>query len=186
MSVITLSKRPFRFFSQPLRRGGRCASVALAALLSACSNIDCPLDNVVHMQCNLYDADTEKPLDLAQELTVTPAGRDTVLLNRASAIRSFLLPLKESGRSDTLLLRFADASGLATVDTLFVEHEPKPHFESLDCPASVFHIITQARASNDSQTLTPLTVDSVSVVRKQVNYDDIENLRLFLRTPAVR
>ena len=27
--------------------------------LTACSNIDCPLDNVVLMQCNLYTVETQ-------------------------------------------------------------------------------------------------------------------------------
>lgn len=80
--------------------------LCVVVLLSACSNIDCPLDNVVSMQCNLYAAETKSPMTLYDELSVTPAGRDTVLLNKATEISSFLLPLKESGTRDTLLLHF--------------------------------------------------------------------------------
>ena len=54
----------------------------VVALLAACSNIDCPLDNVVSMQCNLYAAETKSPMTLHDELSVTPAGSDTVLLNK--------------------------------------------------------------------------------------------------------
>lgn len=153
--------------------------------LSACSNIDCPLDNVVSLQCNLYDASTQSTLTLSDVLSVTPAGRDTLLLNQATGIKSFLLPLKEAGTQDTLLLHFANAQGMVQVDTLFVNHTPQPHFESLDCPSSVFHTLNAVRVSAQGSANSAI-VDSVSLVRPIVNYDDIENIRLFIRTSAAK
>lgn len=153
--------------------------------LSACSNIDCPLDNVVSLQCNLYDASTQSALTLSDVLSVTPAGRDTLLLNQATGIKSFLLPLKEAGTQDTLLLHFANAQGAVQVDTLFVNHTPQPHFESLDCPSSVFHTLNAVRVSAQGLANSAI-VDSVSLVRPIVNYDDIENIRLFIRTSAAK
>ena len=134
------------------------------------------------MQCNLYAAETKSPMTLKDELSVTPAGRDTVLLNNATDISSFLLPLKESGVCDTLLLHFSNSSGIDAVDTLFVNHTPQPHFESLDCPSSVFHTITDVRATSHSLGNMPLTIDSVALVRSIVNYDDVENIRIYLRS----
>lgn len=153
--------------------------------LSACSNIDCPLDNVVSLQCNLYDASTQSALTLSDVLSVTPAGRDTLLLNQATGIKSFLLPLKEAGTQDTLLLHFANVQGAVQVDTLFVNHTPQPHFESLDCPSSVFHTLNAVRVSAQGSANSAI-VDSVSLVRPIVNYDDIENIRLFIRTSAAK
>ena len=153
--------------------------------LSACSNIDCPLDNVVSLQCNLYDASTQSALTLSDVLSVTPAGRDTLLLNQATGIKSFLLPLKEAGTQDTLLLHFANAQGAVQVDTLFVNHTPQPHFESLDCPSSGFHTLNSVRVSAQGSANSAI-VDSVSLVRPIVNYDDIENIRLFIRTSAAK
>lgn len=153
--------------------------------LSACSNIDCPLDNVVSLQCNLYDASTQSTLTLSDVLSVTPAGHDTLLLNQATGIKSFLLPLKEAGTQDTLLLHFANAQGAVQVDTLFVNHTPQPHFESLDCPSSVFHTLNAVRVSAQGSANSAI-VDSVSLVRPIVNYDDIENIRLFIRTSAAK
>ena len=153
--------------------------------LSACSNIDCPLDNVVSLQCNLYDASTQSALTLSDVLSVTPAGRDTLLLNQATGIKSFLLPLREAGTQDTLLLHFANAQGAVQVDTLFVNHTPQPHFESLDCPSSVFHTLNAVRVSAQGSANSAI-VDSVSLVRPIVNYDDIENIRLFIRTSAAK
>lgn len=157
----------------------------LGAIITACSNIDCPLDNVVMMQSGLYASETQQSLTLnSATLTVTPANSDSVLLNSASGISSFLLPLKESGESDTLLLHFSNTGGQEAIDTLFVLHTPQPHFESLDCPASVFHTISGVSATTHPLADFPLTVDSVSLVRSIVNYDDIENIRIFLRSTS--
>lgn len=177
-------------------------------LLGACTNIDCPLDNVVMMQCGIYDAETEQPLTLPVEwaLSVKPADRDTILLNRAYGTESFLLPLKEGEEKDTLLFFLAPISydtgntgeeegtqeGEGTEnqpaatsiepDTLFVNHIGTPHFESVDCPASVFHNITEAATKANPKNQLRWTLDRVKLVRTTVNYDDIENLRIYLRT----
>ncbi len=155
-----------------------------AALLAACSNIDCPLDNVVMMQCNLYSSETRSALTLSDTLNIRPAGRDTVLLNRATGISSFLVPLKESDTRDTLLLVLSNTTGQTATDTLFVDHTPQPHFENLDCPASVFHTVHAVSATSHPLSQLPLTIDSVSLVRSTVNYDDIENIRIFLRSTS--
>ncbi len=43
----------------------------LAALLPAgCDGMDCPLDNVVVMQCGLYTSETGEALSLADTLTI--------------------------------------------------------------------------------------------------------------------
>ena len=159
-----------------------CIACVMAAMLSSCSNIDCPLDNVVSMQCNLYSSETKSALTLTEVLSITPAGRDTTLLNMATNISSFLLPLKEAGERDTLLLHLSNAAGQRAVDTLFVSHTPHPHFESLDCPSSVFHTLTSVRATSHPLAEMPLTIDSVALVRSIVNYDDVENVRIFLRS----
>ena len=158
--------------------------LAALCLIGSCSNIDCPLDNVVMMQCNLYSAENRQALSLPVSLTVKPAGRDTILLNQATDIKSFLLPLKDTGGRDTLLLNLTNTAGQEATDTLFVTHTAKPHFESLDCPASVFHTITAVSATHHALSILPLTVDSIALIRSTVNYDDIENIRLFLRSTS--
>lgn len=162
------------------------AGAAFLALAAGCTNIDCPLDNVVVMQCNLYTYETKEALTLSDTLSVVPAGRDTVLLNRAIGVSSFLLPLREGGEKDTLLLHFSNERGQRATDTLFVDHTPQLHFESVDCPASVFHTIHAVRGTSHPLSQLPLTVDSVSLVRPIVNYDDIENVRIYLRSTSSR
>lgn len=160
------------------------AVCAASLFITGCSNINCPLDNVVMMQCNFYESETKRALTLHDVLDVMPANSDTVLINRITQVDHILLPLREGGDLDTLLLQFSNAAEQTATDTLFVSHTRQPHFESVDCPASVFHTITAVRATSHPLSELPLTIDSVSVVRSAVNYDDIENIRIFLRSTS--
>ena len=157
----------------------------LAALLPAgCDGMDCPLDNVVVMQCGLYTSETGEALSLADTLTIRPAGRDTVLVNRAIGTGTLLLPLRSRTGQDTLLFQLKSAAGQEAEDTVFITHSSSVHFEAVDCPASVFHNIESVRWTSHPLAELPLTIDSVSVVRTTVDYDDIENLKIFLRSTA--
>ena len=126
------------------------ASITATILMPSCSNIDCPLDNIVGMTVTLYSSETRQPLTL----------------------------------TDTLLLRFSNDKGQAARDTLFLSHETKPHFENIDCPAAVFHKIQNVRWTSHLLREMPLTIDSVALINPNVNYDDTENLRVYLRATA--
>ena len=152
--------------------------------VTACTEIDCPLDNVVEMGIGLYDAETRQALTLADTLTVRPAGKDTVLLNRAQDISVCYLPLRQGFERDTLLLRFSNTAGQAATDTLFVGHTNSPHFESIDCPASVFHHLTSVAHTLHPLSQMPLTIDSVAIANPTVNYDNIQHLKIYLRSTA--
>ena len=158
--------------------------VSLLIFVSGCSNIECPLDNIVVMTCGLYSADTHEHLKLQETLDVLPLGKDTVLLNCASNITDFMLPLRQAADADTFLLRFTGRTGQVSTDTLIVFHTNTPHYESIECPATVFHTLTDVKWKHQEGTDFPLSIDSVALVRTVVNYDDVENLRIYLRTVA--
>lgn len=150
---------------------------------TACTNLDCPLDNVVVMTCGLYHTGTSDTLMLSDTLTVSTGGmKDTVLLNRATGISDFELQLRQASECDTLQFRFANTSGQSATDTIFLTHINTPHFESVDCPASMFHTLQSVSWTSHSLDDMPLTIDSVAIVRNTVNYEDIENLRIYLRS----
>ena len=151
---------------------------------TACTEVDCPLDNVVEMGIGLYEAETQQALTLADTLTVRPAGKDTILLNRAQNISVCYLPLRQGFERATLLLRFSNAAGQAATDTLFVGHTNAPHVESIDCPASVFHKITSVAHTQHPLSQMPLTIDSVAIANPTVNYDNIQHLKIYLRSTA--
>lgn len=183
--IVTITKLKKRY--NPLFRFASKLSVSVVSLLifvSGCSNIECPLDNIVVMTCGLYSADTHEHLKLQETLDVLPLGKDTVLLNRASDITDFMLPLRQVADADTFLLRFTDRTGKVGTDTLIVSHANIPHYESIECPATVFHTLTDVKWKQQENGDSPLSIDSVALVRTAVNYDDVENLRIYLRSVA--
>ncbi len=169
-----------------LRRLCAVAGLVLSVAFSACTSIDCPLDNVVAMTCGLYRAEDGETLELSDTLTVRAGGlKDTVLLNRAQGVSDFLIPLRQGVERDTLLFDFSNASQQRATDTVYVEHTNQPHFESIDCSTAVFHTVMSVRWTSHALSEMPLTIDSVAIVRQLVDYDDIENLRIYLRSTTI-
>lgn len=150
--------------------------------LCSCQNISCPLENTVALRVALYSGD--EPVTFGDTLSVTATGTDSVLLNRLYRFSTFELPMRattEAAACDTLILRWALAAGeiesalpSRLTDTLYVQHAGRIHFETIDCPAAVFHTL-----STISSTHT--LIDSVAVTSTSVDYETTENLRLYLR-----
>ena len=152
--------------------------------LAACTNIDCPLDNVVTLTSGLYDAEGGGKVELKAQLSVTQTDTSKVLLNRATDLSSFELPLRHNIAEDTLLFHFSDGKFRTAVDTLFLSYTDHPHFESVDCPVVFFHTLQRVCWTSHALAVLPLTIDSVEMVRTTVNYDNIENLKIYLRSTA--
>ena len=157
----------------------------LLVTLGACTNIECPLDNIVVMTGGLYNAEDGKVTTLHDnELSITSADGEYVLLNRVKDISSFEIPLRQGVGNDTLLFWLENSVGQVAVDTLFLQYTDSPHFESLDCPAALFHSLKEARCTSHPLSELPLTLHKVEIVRSLVDYDDVENLKIYLRSTA--
>lgn len=152
----------------------------VACCVSACQNISCPLDNVVMLKVGMYSG--EEKARVLDTLTVTLEGRDSVLVNRLYNFDEVQIPLRQSASgevTDTFLLHWSLAAedesetSVHVIDTITVRHGCTVHFESMDCPSSVFHHVIEA---NCSRGLT----DSVSINNPAVDYEHYENLRLHL------
>lgn len=166
-----------RFISNHLGAAALVASLGL----TACTSINCPLDNIVVWTLTFYDSETEEALKLPAILTVDAEGAGT-LYNMGTSINSMTLPMSMSADADTLYLRWRlTADTPAVTDTLYVAHTNEPHFEAIDCPAAIFHTITDAHLTPHANAYFPIAIDSVSIRRHQVDYNDVENIRLYLR-----
>lgn len=157
--------------------------------MASCTSIDCSLDSVVVWTLSFYDSETDEPLKLPCLLSVDAVGAGT-LYNRGQNIASMELPMSHAAEADTLMLRWGvdmDNGGeempttYEVTDLLTVSHDNYPHFDAIDCPAAVFHTITDTQFKTHSAHEFPLVIDSVSIIRPQVDYNDVENIRLYLR-----
>ena len=141
-----------------------------AAALTACDSIDCTLYNTVSLACSFYSEG--QAVKLTDTLTVSALGTDSILVNSLIGASKLELPLSYSQDADTLVLRiYGEEYDLS--DTLWVEKTNTPHFESPDCPTTMFYQIKSVRH-------TSTFIDSVTITRNLVDYDQTENIRIHL------
>ena len=137
--------------------------VVFLLVLAACSSINCPLNNRVMTVYKLAGDVTP----LADALTISTTrtnGTDSVLLNQAENVDSFSLPVSYNRPQDVLYFQRQNTAGWSLTDTVVIEKQDFPHFESIDCNPSYFHVIK--RVSH-----TRLGIDSIVINKENVNYD---------------
>ena len=113
-------------------------------MLAACSSIDCPLSNRVYATFRLAgEVDTlYDTLTIATMRSIDNPEEDTVLINKLTLCDSLNLPMSYTRGKDTFYFMLQQyGTGLKTIDTVGVEKENLPHFESVDCNPSMFHTI---------------------------------------------
>lgn len=145
--------------------------------LTACSSIDCPVQNVVRTVYTLQKGDMTADTLKGDTLTVFTRrrdGTDTLLLSRITGVSTFALPMGFSNPEDTLYF-YQKLDSTATLDTVWIKKENYPHFESVDCSASFFHTVTDVRH-------THYGLDSIVINKSSVDYDaKTEHFHLYLK-----
>ena len=139
-------------------------------LLAACESYDCTLNNYVGMY-GAFDRDGAA-VEITDTLTITACGTNAVLLNRSVNTSSLNLPLSYWQPEDTLVLTIQGTDYLLR-DTIWVTKTNQVHYESPDCPTTVFHTIQNVRNTNEF-------IKSITVIRSSVNYETTTNLQIHL------
>ena len=152
--------------------------IGVVLALTACSSVDCPLNNVVYAKYKLM-GDVTKLSDVLTITTVRADGKDTILLNQQQNADSFELPMSFGQTVDELCLtRDRQDGSEVRRDTIWIEKTNEPHFESVDCGVNYFHTITGVRHTSH-------TIDSVTVNKRNVNYDaSVSHLYIYFRSEA--
>lgn len=138
------------------------AALMLPALF-ACSSIDCPLNNRVYTKYML-GGDGAPLLTTLTVATTRMDGEDTVLLNSVTAIDSFMLPMSYTNDADTLFFGQVVTDDYVVVDTVYINKDNQPHFESIDCTPSFFHTIQSIEHTTHG-------IDSIMINNANVTYD---------------
>ena len=152
--------------------------IGVVLALTACSSVDCPLNNVVYAKYKLM-CDVTKLSDVLTITTVRADGTDTILLNQQQNADSFELPMSFGQTVDELCLtRDRQDGSEVRRDTIWIEKTNEPHFESVDCGVNYFHTITGVRHTSH-------TIDSVTINKRNVNYDaSVSHLYIYFRKEA--
>lgn len=149
-----------------------------ASLVAACSSIDCPVQNTVSTVYGLYKGDGTADTLRYDTLTIASTrrdGNDTILLNRSVNATGFTLPISSGAATDTLFIELKDTLSAVRRDTLYIDKNDYPHFESVDCSMSHFHTLTGVRWTTNA-------IDSAIITNRNVNYDvSTQHIRLYFK-----
>jgi hypothetical protein len=156
-----------------MRKAVFCLLIFLTALLS-CSSIDCPVETKVQVRYGFYK--TGETVDtLADTLSVWTTrnnGTDTLIFNRAFDRTSIQLPISYQHPEDILYFHFTDSNKVLTVDTVWLQKDDIPHFESIDCAAHYFHTLTAVHSTHHR-------IDTLIINNPSVNYEStVEHIRI--------
>jgi len=150
----------------------------IMTLLLACTSINCPIQNKVTTQYAL-----RKPNGTADSLRYDTLwisirradGQDTLLLNGHNGASTFSMPISHTQPEDVLYVELGDTNNVHHYDTIRILKENIPHFESVDCQAAYFHLLT-------SVLTTHHIIDSVIINNPNVTYDpQTVHLHLYIK-----
>lgn len=139
-------------------------------LLAACESYDCTLYNYVGCYGTFYQDNAA--VSLKDTLTITSGKSGPVLLNRAVNKAKFNVPLSYWQDEDTLVLSVKGEDYLLR-DTIWITKSNQVHYESPDCPTTLFHDIQGVRSTHEF-------IQEINIIRSSVNYDQTDNLQIHL------
>ena len=143
--------------------------LAVMLLQWACSSIDCPVDNTVaaNFAVMAFDGTSEVADTLKDTLNVwahRQNGKDTLLLNKGTNVKSFSLQMSYKQPVDVMVFQVTDTLNQVVTDTVWVSKDDQPHFESVDCSPRYFHYLTAVRSTHQR-------IDTIMINNPSVTYD---------------
>lgn len=151
-------------------RRGLLYIASIVLLLAACESYDCTLYNHVGCYGAFYQDSASVSFD--DTLTITAGKSGPVLLNKSVGTSRIDLPMSYWQDEDTLVLT-VKGMGYLFQDTIWISKSNQVHYESPDCPTTLFHTIQGVRSTHEF-------IDSINVIRSSVNYEQTNNLEIHL------
>ncbi len=160
-------------------------AVIVAAGVSSCESVSCPLNNTVESVYTFYASSRDasgtlvdgQAISVGDTLTVKAVvqGRDTTLVNRVYNKSGISLPVSYYADVDTLVFSFTDTDGLTATDTVWMSKQSRHHFDDPSCPVHMFHNVTAVSCTHQ-------VMDTIVVVNAQIDYDGLENFQIYFYT----
>lgn len=143
----------------------------MLVVLTACTSIDCPLNNLVKVNL-IMKGESETIPDTIFITAIRTTGNDTIF-NSGVNISSLAVPVSYTQEEDLLQITLNDTLGNTYKDTLTIRKTNQIHFEAVDCPPNYFHTLTGI-------TTTRHAIDSVVIKNPNIDYDSSkENIYIY-------
>ena len=146
-----------------------------AILLGSCdAGYECGIEKTSYNRIKFYNIDSnniESEYQFPDILTVSLLvnGKDSIVINHLANASSLQLPMSYTNSCDTVVFSYENNA----TDTLFVKHENIPYFISMECGLAMYHRLQDV-------THTKAFIDSVAIINDYVNFDNNENIKLYL------
>lgn len=149
-------------------------TAVLLFLIAGCdSGYDCSIENTAYNRIGFYNAENgiDEKYEFPDVLNVSMMinGRDSTVVNHITNASELQLPMSYVYECDTILFSYKNNA----TDTLYVKHENIPYFVSMECGTAMYHRIQEIEH-------TTAFIDSVVIVNNYINYDNNENVKLYL------
>ena len=152
---------------------------------SSCSDEnDCSLAGRPMMYCTLYTIDEiadRRVNDTLDSLTITAPGTDSIILNNQKKVHTLMLPLRYTSDTTVFIFRYDPDRKPNDIDTLIIVQQNTPYFQSMECGYMMKQNILSARYGNPRKTADQEKIDSLHILNKEANTNEIQNLEIFYR-----
>lgn len=159
--------------------------ILLIAAVTSCVSVDCPVENRVETIYTLKKPSGATDTMGVDTLTIwthrinyKDNKRDSILLNRFCGAKAtvFGIFVSHTLPEDSFFVRLKTENGVNEwLDTICIQKENYPHFESVDCHATYFHKITDLKTTRHG-------IDSITIQNREVSYDKVEHFFLYLNS----
>ena len=157
------------------------------SIYSSCSEEnDCSLSGRPMMYCTLYtiNPDNQNIIlnDTLDSLTITALGTDSIILNNEKNVHTLMLPLRYTSDSTVFIFHYGNEND---VDTLYIVQQNNPYFQSMECGYMMKQNIVSAavglpgRPGVPGYGGQPNQIDSLYILNKEANANEIQNLQIF-------
>lgn len=148
---------------------------ACLAFSAGCdSGYDCGIEKTSYNRIGFYNIDEnniEKKYDFPEVITVSLIvnGKDSIVINHLSGANGLQVPMSYTHECDTVVFSYENNA----TDTLYVNHENIPYFISMECGLAMYHRLQSIRHTN-------AFIDSVAIINDYINFENNENIKLYL------
>ena len=134
---------------------------------------DCALDNIAYNRIgfysiNEYGVETEYTFPDYMTVSIMVNGRDSIVVNHITNAKELTLPMSYTHVCDTVILNFFDRYN----DTLYINHENIPIYQSMECGVIMHHKLTGTAHSRNQ-------IDSMAIKSAEINFNPNENIKLY-------
>ena len=145
-------------------------ALLLAAVTACDSGYDCTLNNTSYNNIGFYSADTKEryPYPDALDISLMVNGKDSIMIYHIIDAESISLPMSYTHDTDTVVFHYESGHS----DSLYIEHNNEPYYQSMECGTLMFHKIEEVRH-------TDVWIDSVAIKHKNVNFKGNENIKIY-------